>query len=407
MKIRDRFVRMSLAAACATAIAAWGCRAKPAPSSDANQDAPQPVPGDAPQNPPTNTTPAPPQAAPKRPNGTVTSGGGLIYGNRMNPWFLPGQESPTWCSVIDAENFGVPKDIVDRIIADVLQSWNVTLDVKFNQLPTCDGTADLKFYLGVAPQTQQEARESLENIFNETSEDIAGLTVRTEYDEKTMRGRGFIYIAPETGPLSLQRPEFMERPWQWFGHKILRVAISHEVGHVFGLQHSRGDTDVMGARVIESLLNKANLKWMPVSDSVRKAFNQKLDSYSPRNLVTLPGNAKFTRCDNDGCSRLMFMVQDDKEIYLHIWKWIPSEMPAHIMENARLDEAVTLRVTSIGLEPLASIVADGKSVPLIHATRVTASGRLSDGKTVLVDWTASRTPRVMAVAGGEMHVLLE
>ncbi|NDE16858.1 hypothetical protein EBZ80_18195, partial [bacterium] len=313
----------------------------------------------------------------------------------------------------DAENFGIQQEIVDRIIEEVLESWKIALDVNFTRATQCDEAIDLKFYLGVVPGSKSEspqashAHESLGTIFSQTSEDIAGLAVRTEYDETNLRGRGFVYIAPQQGPLSFQRPEFMEIPWQVFQHKILRIAISHEVGHVFGLEHSHGDGDIMGARVIESLLMKSNLKWMAVSDSVRKAFHEKLDRYTPRNLVTLPETAKFTRCLDDKCRRFRFMVLNDTTIIFHIWSWIPADVPTRVMESSQLEEILTLNATSVGLEPLASVVADGKSTPVIHATRATYSGRMSDGQSILVDWTAGKTPRVLVLDGGNTTTMLE
>ncbi|NBQ54641.1 MAG: hypothetical protein EBU49_13825, partial [Proteobacteria bacterium] len=44
----------------------------------------------------TQIPPETPQVAPPNPAGTVTSGGGLIYGSTGNPWFMDDQPSPTW-----------------------------------------------------------------------------------------------------------------------------------------------------------------------------------------------------------------------------------------------------------------------------------------------------------------------
>jgi hypothetical protein len=57
-------------------------------------------------------------------------------------------------------------------------------------------------------------------------------------------------------------------------------------------------------------------------------------------------------------------------------------------------------------ETLASVHQDGKYSPVIFATRAMYTGRLADRRTVIVDWTAGRTPRVMLTRHGETKILL-
>lgn len=344
-----------------------------------------------------------PQVNPKRPGGTVTSGGGLIHGNRMNPWFLPGQAPAKWCSVIDETNFGAEKNDVDEVIREVLASWKVAIAVDFEKAPCGDDT-DLTFYLGKLPEGTTD--ESIVAMFDHEPEDVAGIAVRTAYDDKARRGRGFIYIAPHEGAHSFARPEFVQRPWTILGNRLLRITIAHEVGHVFGLEHSTGDRDLMGSRLVESLLQESNYRWLPYSDRVRAAFIKKLDSYTPRNLITLPEEASFTRCDNDACLRFKFALVSDRVMVLHVWKWTPSDTPGEVMQDSRLEHAVTLEAKSVGFETLASVTEAGKSSPVIVGTRVTYSGRLADRRTVIVDWTAGRTPRVILTRHGETKILL-
>jgi hypothetical protein len=64
------------------------------------------------------------------------------------------------------------------------------------------------------------------------------LAVRTDYDPVHLRGKGFIYVSPDSGPLKVQDPNLVENPWNLRNHGLLVKVLIHELGHVFGLQHS-------------------------------------------------------------------------------------------------------------------------------------------------------------------------
>ena len=73
---------------------------------------------------------------------------------------------------------------------------------------------------------------------------FVGITVRTEYDEGTRKGRGFVYIAPESGPLRFEGTDTIRYPWSlrdspvWArGFGLFHKVLTHELGHVFGVAH--------------------------------------------------------------------------------------------------------------------------------------------------------------------------
>ena len=79
------------------------------------------------------SAPASTQVAPPNPAGTVTSGGGLIYGSTGNPWFMDDQPSPTWCISIDRENFGISIDAAESHIKFALKEWEPVTGITFTK----------------------------------------------------------------------------------------------------------------------------------------------------------------------------------------------------------------------------------------------------------------------------------
>ena len=358
----------------------------------------------------TQIPPETPQVAPPNPAGTVTSGGGLIYGATGNPWFMDDQPSPTWCTLIDHENFGMSLDHAESHIKAALKEWEPVTGITFTKTD-CSEQTDLRFLLGTLSTQDLLDANTNKGFAQHALGESAGLAVRTQYDEASMRGRGFIYVAPETGPLKIQASEIVTHPWQIFGGKIFRVAVMHELGHVFGLQHSHEGDDLMGSRTIEYLLSKKGYVEIPFEPTERAIFNAKLKQLTPLNLVAFPADSEFERCFGLSCTKVMINNSVEGKMILQVWSRVNSggddstDIDLRNFRPFQFQSVTELRTRMIDMCPLSRIFRDGEFRPGIIATAGTFSGTMDDGRTMILNWTAGKRPQVIVFKGNEFSVL--
>ncbi len=195
-----------------------------------------------------------------------TSGGGEILKDAQNPWFMP-YNTPVvkYCIEIDEKNFGATREQAKKAIDTALGFWKkqfqsvasaiVTPEYKFilaqhqfNEV-TCSDATDIKFQFGTLDGAQFA-------YFKDPTKMVAS-AVRTDYDTKQLRGRGFVYVSPDSGPLKIQSTEVTANPWSKKDGALLVPVLIHELGHVFGISHNP-DIFLMKEDFPETLLSEQN-----------------------------------------------------------------------------------------------------------------------------------------------------
>lgn len=280
--------------------------------------------------------------------GWSSSGGGEFIINRNNPWFM-GIEPVRWCLNYGGEklfslSMGESKNLVqqsldqlsiqlkkingrkidtrnyiynqgqrtcgvlglqgDKVLCKEEINWNSTstsivakyISDSFQFESDCS-KADLEFILG---NIHDPKIVSLRKHYGDARFfRHAGVAIRTKYDEKSKRGKGFIYIANDIGSPQYSGPRnaFIKKQFIWSMAKIPKSAklllknspqtdylkryqnykslsfhnsydspfksvVTHELGHVFGFQHNkRGnimDVDFTAKVIQEGVILKSD-----------------------------------------------------------------------------------------------------------------------------------------------------
>jgi hypothetical protein len=217
-------------------------------------------------------------------DGTITSGGGYIYGYETNPWFLGNVDTVKYCIDMDEDHFGISRAKAEESIERAVALWKKsfkgatfenhreepagTLVIgtqDFEQVSCDEGPVDIRFQLG---KLTTEQRKIIKN-----PRQYVGVTVQEQYDEEQMRGRGFIYIAPETGDLRPDADDLANNFWRYDDQILLDSVLLHELGHVFGLSHDSSSFP-MAATFCEDMVTNGSIANMEnfKTDSLLKAM---------------------------------------------------------------------------------------------------------------------------------------
>lgn len=203
--------------------------------------------------------------------GNGSSGGGNIYGDQLNPWFLQNTKTVTYCVEIAPEFGAISEERVLEIISDSFMYWKkifashessdfaygFKLEAKvatqeFVHVEKCSNDTDITFQMGFLTDEQK--------VKNSNYSQLLGLAQRTSYNEINLRGKGFIYIAPEEGELRPTSYNLHPKPWSHGRNGGLRMTLLHELGHIFGLQdHHYDDHGLMSALWVEKITSKDTL----------------------------------------------------------------------------------------------------------------------------------------------------
>ena len=211
--------------------------------------------------------------------GNGSSGGGNIFGDQLNPWFLQNTKTVKYCVEIDPDFSSLGRPQILAMIESSLDYWKRTFasysgnfehdfpfdakagtqDFIFSDI--CDTGTDLKFQLGFLTEDQ---RKEIPNY-----KQLLGLAYRTSYDQVNLKGQGFIYIAPEKGSNRPLSPNMHSSPWSFGKGLGFEMILTHEIGHIFGLQDDHySDSGLMTAKFAELITSKEAIKF--INNSKRK-----------------------------------------------------------------------------------------------------------------------------------------
>ena len=208
------------------------------------------------------------------------SGGGQVIKDSQNPWFIQNTTSVDVCIIWDQDHFH-PVDqnvsgLVSRfqhavnywktefkksfVVSNYMQVATQEFNVKEiallrgNSVPSASCLdADLRVQFGwLSPEQIVFINTQMGGVQN-----YFGAAIRTNYDQELLRGKGFIYLKPDTGPLSSQSPGTTPNPWNLGRGYLIDKALQHELGHVFGLPHKDIET-IMAVDYLERIFHQAD-----------------------------------------------------------------------------------------------------------------------------------------------------
>jgi len=203
------------------------------------------------------------------------SGGGELFKDGLNPWFIQNTKTVSACIEVDTDHFhyadgtDLKRDYIDKVLAywkgqfagqrvnSEFPTWPRTATQRFEFGPCTDET-EVRFQFGVLSPAQLKQFDRR----GQDPRDFLSLAVRTDYDRVSLRGKGFVYIAPDSGPLKPYSSDIIDRPWSANGGIRLVKVLAHEVGHIFGVAHTSSGPDdgaldeLMSAQYPEAIVRK-------------------------------------------------------------------------------------------------------------------------------------------------------
>lgn len=278
-------------------------------------------------------------------SGATSSGGGNGISNRTNPWFLENTSHVPYCVDIDEVAMGVTYDRAAQMVDEVLEFWRQSYAlaafpryvaaelVPYGQLRiatqhfqrvSCSEATLLRFQLGTLTPEQLPLLQG--------DDDVIGVAMRTVYDPVNLQGQGFVYITPQTGALKTRSAGFSDEAWSVCDGCLLKTVLTHEVGHIFGLEHSgqrAGIGEVMSAMLPAELTLKDTV------DAVKEQpqLIELLSRLFNRPYFTLDTQLLLVSSVDQGFLAWEFLgLQGDENRLELVNRWNPDHISAPVLE---------------------------------------------------------------------------
>jgi hypothetical protein len=188
--------------------------------------------------------------------------GGELFRDAHNPWFLKNVSKVTYCVRVDSSSISAERGTILKIIEESFKFWQKEFGKQISILPEdghynlgsqefeledCQSSTDIRFLFGYGSLSAKEIN------FLKKPKRYIGITVRTDYDQVELRGKGFIYISSDKGENAYDNTgHLIQEAWQH--KKLIQYALIHELGHMYGIPHT--GKGVMAEVFLDQLLNK-------------------------------------------------------------------------------------------------------------------------------------------------------
>lgn len=200
--------------------------------------------------------------------GGWVSGGGELFKDAQNPWFLNNVSDVYYCIKTDKKNFGASEEAIEKNINLAISYWKSEFNnaifpelkhfgyikiasQNFIKTGCEDNRLDLSFQFGYLTKKQRD--------FLREPKKYAAVSVRTDYDLRKLKAKGFIYISPSNGELSYYNDSVIRNAWSKNEGNLLYLALVHELGHVFGLGHSGAMGSLMSEGFLDTMLRSNSI----------------------------------------------------------------------------------------------------------------------------------------------------
>jgi len=193
------------------------------------------------------------------------SSGGELFRDAKNPWFVRNTKQVTYCVQVDETSITASRESILSEVRSAFAYWqneyskaagsgagHFELGTQvFVEVPCVSSkdleNPDIRFLFGYGSLSEEEIK------YLKKPPQFIGVTVRTSYDPKLLRAKGFVYLSSDLGPQSYEnKGTLVEKAWS--RTMLLKYALLHEVGHIFGVPHL--GSGLMSEVFLNQVLNK-------------------------------------------------------------------------------------------------------------------------------------------------------
>jgi hypothetical protein len=198
--------------------------------------------------------------------GWVSSGGGELFGDAHNPWFVRNVTQVNYCIDLSMASFSADITTVRSTVTEAIQYWKNEFakaahgpgigqfelgTQSFTEVNCSDPSVLLRFQFGYETLSPQQIA-FLGNPLN-----YIGVAIRTDYNEVgtlPLQGKGFIFVASDKGSNAYHGGKDSTLTSQaWKNPRLLKYVLLHELGHVFGMPHT--GSGIMSEAFLEQMLS--------------------------------------------------------------------------------------------------------------------------------------------------------